>query len=520
MKRRDFLQKVAATGIVLPISLGFPSVRAFAKSPAGSPFQRIMSVNKDRIFILIRLSGGNDGLNTVVPYTNADYYSARSGGAEAISIAANKVVQLPDSSTMGLHPSFQPTSGGLLDLYKEKKMVIVQNVAYPNQNLSHFRSTDIWLSASDYNVYDNSGWYAKFLEKQYPDYPSILPADPFAIELGTYLSTTLVGKNNNMGVAVTDLSYIPNKPDDDPVAQNHEGDEEQYVKTILKQSNVFSNSIIAAGIKQQTNKVTYPTNNALATGLAAIARVIAGGLITQMYIVNVSGYDTHTDQLVTQANLHDQFAKAVFAFQRDLEGFGLDQKVCFMTISEFGRRPQSNGSGTDHGSAAPLFVFGAGVKGGIIGTDPDLKNLDSNKNLAMKYDFRQVYASVLGQWFEAAETDITSVALPRHFEQLPIFKVSASGISDNSDLEQTVFLGQNYPNPASDATIIPIAGILSGTDAKISVLTLDGREISSQEVMPGQKSVEINTKSLPNGSYFYVLTAGSVRRMQKMIVAR
>ncbi len=515
MKRRIFLQRLAATGIVLPMAMGFPRVRAFAASPDGSPFGRITSANKDRIFVIVRLAGGNDGLNTVVPYTNQDYYTARAEGS--IFIKADEVLKLSDSQTMGLHPSLKP----IWDLYNEKKMTIVQNVAYPSQNLSHFRSTDIWLSGSDATVYDNSGWYGRYLEGQYPDYPASLPKDPFAIELGTYLSTTCVGANNNMGVAVTSLDYIPAQAAADTVAATHAGDEESYIREIMRQSNVFSNSILAAGFKQQTNKSKYGTD-ALAQGLAGIARVIAGGLATQMYIVNVGGYDTHSNELSAQATLHETFANAVVAFQRDMEAFGLDKKVCLMTISEFGRRPQSNGTGTDHGSAAPMFVFGSGVRGGLIGNNPNFSDLDTNKNLKMQYDFRQVYASVLGQWFGASEAEITPKALPRHFEQLPIFQSSATmtDVHSTDDINATLSLGQNYPNPASTMTTIPVSGILSGSQARLNLFTLDGRLIAAQEVMPGQTSVTVNTEALSEGTYMYVLNVGGVARMNKMVVAR
>ena len=513
MKRRSFLQKVAATGIVLPLTMGFPRVRAFAKAPEGSPFARITAANKDHIFIIFRLAGGNDGLNTVIPYTNQDYYTARAEGN--IAIQANQVVKLPDSTTLGLHPALAP----LLELYKEKKMAIVQNVGYSNQNLSHFRSTDIWLSGSDADVYSNSGWFAKYLEQQYPDYPATLPTDPFAIELGTYLSTTLIGKNNNMGVAVGASDFIPGLPDTNPTADTHAGEEEEYVRQIMKQSNIFINSIIAALVKQTTNKVTYPTGNQLATSLQSISRIIAAGLTTQMYIINIGGYDTHSNQLTGQQDLHKQLADAVLAFQRDLEAFGTDKKVCMMTISEFGRRIVSNGSGTDHGSAAPMFVFGTGVKGGIIGSDPVLTDFEGPGNLKMKVDFRQLYASVLGQWYGASEAEITPNALPRHFEQLPIFQ-SINAVDEFETDTSLLSLGQNYPNPAKTETTIPMEGILSGMNAQFTLSTVDGKEIVSQTIMPGQKAVLLDTRSLSSGTYIYSLKAGKSRRSKSMIIER
>ena len=514
MKRRSFLNKLAATGMVLPMTMGFPRVRAFAQPPAGSPFAKLAAANTDRIFIFIRLAGGNDGLNTVIPYTNQTYYAAREEGQ--LYIEAKDVAKLPGSATLGLHPSLAP----LLPLYAEKKLAIIQNVGYPNQNQSHFRSTDIWLSGTDADVFSQAGWYAKYLEKMYPDYPNTLPSAPFAIELGTYLSTTLVGEKNNMGVAVADLSYIPGQPDADPTADTHAGDEEQYIREIARQTNIFSNSIIAAASKQLTNKVTYPTNNNLGAALAAIVRIIAGGLPTQMFIVNVGGYDTHSNQLTQQANLHKQLADALAAYQRDLEAFGLDKRVALMTISEFGRRVYSNGTGTDHGSAAPMFALGAGVNGGIFGRDPNLDDVEPPGNLKMEYDFRQLYASILSQWYGAADADIAPGPLPRQFTHLPIFQRAATGVAEDLAAAMGLELGQNYPNPAAVETVIPFGGVGPDMSVTLALATIEGREILREQLSSGQTSLRLDTRALPNGSYIYELRSGAARIARPMTVLR
>lgn len=515
MKRRTFIQKLAATGMILPMAMGFPRLRAFAQPPENSPFTKLAAAQSDRILIIIRIAGGNDGLNTIVPYTNAAYYAARSEGA--VSIAENEAVKLPGSDTLGLHPELSP----LKQLFEEKKLAIVQNVAYPNQNLSHFRSTDIWLSGSDANVYSQAGWYAKYLEEIYPDYPDTLPAMPFAIELGTYLSTTLIGEKNNMGIAITDLSYVPGMPDSDHLADNHEGDEEKYVREIMRQTNVFSNSIIAAAIKQSTNKAVYPTGNKLADALAAIVRVIAGGLTTQMYIVNVGGYDTHSSQLVQQANLHKQFAEALLAFQRDIEAFGLDKRIALMTISEFGRRVASNGTGTDHGAASPIFALGTSVNGGFYGREPNLEDLDNNGNLKMEYDFRQLYASVLSQWFGAADSELTPGPLPRTFAQLPVFQRLATGANESGTFAANgLSLGQNYPNPAIAETIIPFEGIGPNIIATLTISTIEGREILREQLTSGQTALRIDVRKMPAGAYIYEIRNGSARITRSMTVLR
>jgi len=516
MKRRTFIQRLAGTGIVLPVTLGFPRLRAFAQDPVGSPFARLVSGTNDRIFILIRLAGGNDGLNTVVPYTNPTYYNKRD--IDGLAIDANSVKKLPGSTTLGLHPNLE----ALLPLYSEGKMTVVQGVGYENQNLSHFRSTDIWLSGSNTDVYWNSGWYGRYLEAKYPDYPTTLPQHPFAIELGTYLSTTLIGESNNMGMAVSDLSYVPGQQDSDPVAGTHAGEEEAYVREIARQANIFSNAIIEAATRQLTNKVTYPVGNALALGLASIAKIIAGGLTTQLYIINVGGYDTHSNQLSVHGALMTQLAEAVAAFQRDLEAFGLDERVSMMTISEFGRRVASNGTGTDHGSAAPMLVFGTGVKGGIIGSDPDLDNLEGPGNMRRQYDFRQIYASVLAQWFGASGTQLAAAfppPAPAPFEQLPIFESAASIGAPVADARGALELGVPYPNPVVSTATIPVSGV-PAAGATLRLYTEGGRAVLTRDVESGQGSVALDVRSLPAGTYLYELRAGDQHRTARMTVVK
>ena len=518
MKRRQFIQRVASTGIVLPIAFGFPRMRAFGQSPKGSPFMRLAAAENDHVFVIIRLAGGNDGLNTIVPYANDLYYQARlAGTADDLSIAAAQVLKLSDSTTMGLHPSLAP----LLPFYEEGKMAIVQNVGYPGQNLSHFRSTDIWLSGSDYNVFDNAGWYAKYLEAKYPDYPEVLPEAPFAIEFGNFLSTTLIGEDNNMGVAVGDLSYIPGLPGTDDLASTKAGEEEAYVREVIRQSNIFSNAILDAYVVGPDNTGRYTNaSGGLGQGLAAVARMVAGGLGTRMFILNVGGYDTHTNQLTVQAQLHAQLAAAISEFQNDITTLGLADRFSVGTISEFGRRLQSNGTGTDHGSAAPVLFVGNGVNGGFFGSDPNLSDLDGPGNLKMEYDFRQLYASILAQWYEASESEMDP-ALPRDFTQLPIFKTSATGVDGPTGPGNTTLtLGQNVPNPASSSITITLGGITVGMEATLAVYSTEGREVMRRPIRAGETSVQLDVSGLPAGAYIYALNAGGARTTRQMTVVR
>lgn len=501
---------MGSAGIVLPITMQARSVTAFAQSMGHSPFMRAGAGYQDHVIVVLRLFGGNDGINTVVPYHDESYYKARSGSGVDVSIRPEKVLPLPGSGTLGFNPNFQ----GMHELFGEGKVAIVQNVGYPNQNLSHFRSTDIWLTASDAEKFEPAGWYGRYLEGRYPEYPERLPSDPYAIELGTTLGLTLVGRRHDMGIALFDLSYVPEQPSPEGDGELSREEEEKHLRGLLRQVNIFSSSIIAAQEKVPKNMAAYP-DSTLGRDLGMVARLVAAGLGTQMYVINVDGFDTHLNHVARHNWLLNHVSEGIRSFQRDLEAFGLDHRVTTMTISEFGRRIPTVGTGTEHGAAAPLFVVGSRVNGGILGHDPDIDDLDADGNLKMEYDFRQIYSSVLGQWLGASDDEILA-ALPRRFEQLPIFKAAES--SAGSEGSASVVLGQNLPNPASAHTVIPFDGIPSGAIARLTLHTLDGREILSRVLMPGDRSITIDTRPLPSGAYIYELAAGRTRLVRKMTV--
>jgi uncharacterized protein (DUF1501 family) len=463
------------------------------------------------VLVLVRFFGGNDGLNTLIPYRDDRYYRMRGAGTDVdLTVAPSRVARIGGSDTTGFHPSFAP----IANLFDEGKVSIIQNVGYPNQNLSHFRSTDIWLSGSDADVYDTSGWFARYLEEKYPEYPGLLPKDPFAIELDGHLGTTLVGRRADMGTTLNDLTYIPDSPDSNGSPATHGQEEERYILEIERQSNVFMNSLAAAEGRQKSNLVDYPGDgNLLAASLARVARLIASGLDTKMYIINVDGFDLHNNQAPRHEWLLKYCADAIHAFQRDVEAFGLDRRVSTLTISEFGRRVVPNGTGTDHGAAAPLFAIGTNVIGGIIGHNPDLGDLDANGNLKMEHDFRQVYASVLGEWFGASEAEIESGALPRAYTQLPIFRKAGEERAVGE-----LSLGDNYPNPASGITTIPIAG--AGGEVVLSLYTADGRRIRGEAVVPRSGAVTLDVSGLSPGTYIYEVVAAGRRAARKMSVVR
>lgn len=513
MKRRSFLKHLGSAGILLPGVLGSRSLTAFAQTMGHSPFFRPAG-GQENVIVVLRLSGGNDGINTVVPYHNESYYKARTQGGADVSVRPEQVLPIAGSSTLGFNANF----GKMAQLYQEGKVAVVQNVGYPNQDLSHFRSTDVWLTAYDPDRFEAAGWYARYLESRYPEYPELLPSDPYAIELGTTLGLSLLGKRHDMGVALFDLSYIPDLPGPAEEEILSRDKEESYLRQLQRQVNIFAGSILSAQNSVPANMVR-PTDTTLGRDLGTVARLIAGGLRTQMYVVNIDGFDTHHNHVSRHNWMLGHLGECLYRFQRDLEAFGIDHRVTTMTISEFGRRIPTVGNGTEHGAAAPMFVIGSRVQGGIIGHDPDIDDLMADGSLKMEHDFRQVYASVLGQWLGASDREI-GAALPRRFAQLPLFRSGGASSVADASAAAAFTLGQNAPNPAAGSTTIPFDGIPAGTSAMLALYTLDGRLVHAVPVMPGERSVTIDVRALPSGTYLYELVAGPLRRARMMVVAQ
>jgi uncharacterized protein (DUF1501 family) len=335
---------------------------------------------------------------------------------------------------------------------------IIHSVSYPNPSQSHFRSTDILMTAVDANQTDNRGWAGRYLEDRFPEYPAQYPnaemEDPLAIQIGYLTSTTLLGNQQSMGIAINDPDsfYQLVSRDFSPAT----GDLVAHIRKQQVLSIGYAAEIKAAA-DAGTNLATYPTasaNNSLADQLKIVARLIHGGLKTKIYFVSLSGFDTHASQVgfsdssVGQhATLLSKLSTAIATFQQDLHLQGIEDKVVGMTFSDFGRRATSNDSkGTDHGVAAPMFVFGTAIKRQTVGHNPDLTNgllpvdpmpWETYRNIAMQIDFRRVYTDVLNDWFGTQATT-TDTLLFRNFTTISLFsdviETVASGRWDNPNV--------------------------------------------------------------------------------------
>ncbi len=349
---------------------------------------------KNQILVVLQLSGGNDGINTLIPFTDPNYARLR----PTLGVATTDVLRLTDS--VGLNPNLSR----LKALYDQGKMAIVQGVGYPNPNRSHFRSMDIWHSASP-ATFERSGWLGRYVAACQCAQDNALPAISVGDQLNTmfWTDTTLVPAVASIGAFsfLTDTRYKNDRTFQMQTLQNiysqagNWSASESLIRRGTLQALAGSDELqkVAAGY---TSPVAYPANNGLAGQLKTVAQVIAGNLGTRLFSVSMGGFDTHANQKVSQDKLLGQLGDAIDAFMHDLVSMNKQDDVTIMTFSEFGRRVKENGSnGTDHGTAEPMFIIGNKVQGGMYGTYPSLGDLDTNGDLKFNADFRSVYAGIL-----------------------------------------------------------------------------------------------------------------------------
>jgi len=412
--RRQFLQSSALVGFGanVPTFLGRTAVAAPDAAKPGA---------KDTILVVVQLTGGNDGLNTVIPFADPDYAKCR----PTIGVKKADVKKLTDD--LGLHPAM----GDFAALYEDKKLAVVQGIGYPNPSQSHFRSMDVWHAAGTAESL-TEGWIGKALkQKAAPAFhlaesgtdtaplaltgaparvPSITSLEDFQLKTAA-ANATDKAKQKQLIEAVSEGS--PHSP-----SAGSQTDLLDFVRRTAATSYASSDKLQKIG-KGYVPKATYP-NTPLASRLKLAAQLIDGGIGARIFYVSIDGFDTHSGQggaTGSHANLLTAVSGAVAAFYKDVAARGHGDRVCVMTFSEFGRRAKENGShGTDHGSAAPMFLVGGKVKAGVVGAHPSLTKLDDG-NLVHHTDFRRVYASVLTDWLGLDAAKV----LGKGFDKLPLF---------------------------------------------------------------------------------------------------
>ena len=517
LNRRDFIKLSTIASASLPIALsGFP---IYAKDkPKGYNFLE----ENDNILVLIQLQGGNDGLNTVFDLHQYDNLQ---------NVRSNIIIPENELLTVNSTTRFHPSMFGMQQIWEQEKLGIIQNVGYPNQNRSHFRSTDIWNSASDADDYVASGWLGRYFEVNHATFPENYPnennPDPFALTIGKVVSETCQGVSSNFSMALED----PNNPgtalvsNTGAIPDNCYGDALSFVNDTIKQTNAYAEVITNASSSGNNLSEKYNDSD-LSEKLKHVARLISGGLKTKVYVVQIGGFDNHDNQVVEDdtktgkhADLLQELSDAMLAFQDDLKLLNIEDKVLGMTYSEFGRRIRSNaGLGTDHGTAAPLFVFGNCAKNQIFGDAPEINTaVDDKEGVQMQFDFRNIYSTILTDWLGATKQDSNTVLFD-NFDALPLFKPDCSAALSTDTILLDKAEINVFPNPTSDFINIKFFGTNEHT--KITLYNAIGavvKEITNKKYASNQQSLKIDIQSLSKGNYFVHYQTRGISKTKKIM---
>jgi uncharacterized protein (DUF1501 family) len=545
MKRRDFIKR-AAIGASAPIFLGGMPVRLMSNT-----FTQFLEGSEgDRVLVMLQLAGGNDGLNTLIPLNQySEYVTQReniaipeSGSRRYIDLDSS----LPGDKLIGLHPD----TTDFKSLYEDAKALFIQNVGYENMNLSHFRGRDIWFMGGGAQDYFPSGWMGRFLESSYPGYPDEYPnvdmPDPLGLEFG-YTQSLLFHRAEGIpaGIAITDpdtfYQLVTGVGIDPPayLPDSYAGEEMKYLIDIEAKSNQYADrlkEIYDAGVN--ATGVEYPTtypfnapsnvkNNNLSWQLKIVARLLSGGIKTRVFLVKIDGFDTHAGQVVgndptmgVHAALLYHVSTAVKAFTDDLSAQGIESRVLTCSTSEFGRRVYSNASlGTDHGKAAPVFLFGSGVKAGIMGSNPDLQDLD-NGNLKFQYDYRQIYTSILLDWLGASTGAIEASKFEDYIDTRLDIINSPFNVPENQGLRELLSIENIYPNPATDWLMVDYTLPQTG---KVVITLMNskglrtGRTIETSGIK-GKNGIRIPVHSMAPGLYILHLNFNGQAISRKVMI--
>lgn len=538
---------------------------------ASNPLSRLAQQgDSDRVLIILQLHGGNDGLNTLIPVEAYDqYYSRRANIAIPKSNSIRRYIPLdstlPADAQVGLHPDMQAMKG----MYDQGKMAFVQGVSYKNNNGSHFRGRDIWFMGGGSDDYFSSGWVGRYLQQeyaplQYPDdFPNDDMLDPLGIEMGSDVSLifhqegnipTSLSLNDPVAFAnlVEELEGFQDKDIDprgkvpDFLNNSPYGKEMNWILGLEKKSDDYAKRLYDVFLAGGETSVTYPNiypfnaptgskRNHLTPQLRLIARLLAGGCKTKVFMVKIGGFDTHASQVESydptmgiHAALMYHISTAMKAFQDDLKARGLEDRVLTVTTSEFGRRVHSNGSyGTDHGTGGPIFVFGRGVNPGVVGKVPDM----TKDNIEMQYDYRQIYANLLKDWMLVDEEKINNdiffgnfIDGPKedggNYEPLPLAVQVISSV--DSFVNQRFRLDGCHPNPAKNQTAF---SFMINAEGLVRVVMYDqnGKAIKTLingTFEPGEHKVQVDLTGVPAGLYIYKLNIGSFEQAKKLIVTQ
>jgi len=492
MKRRSFLHNLSHIGAA---SLITPNL-AF-----GTQFYNLNSylnntIDSGKILLLIKLQGGNDGLNTVIPL---DQLSNLNKSRPDVVLKDSEIINL-GVKDLGLHPELS----GFKSLYEENRLKIIQNVGYETPDFSHFRSMDIWESASDYNKFVTSGWVGRYIENQHPEFPNNYPnenfPDPLSVELGSP-SLLFSGVNSF-------TSFVSRNPqnfqeisadfDNNYDISNNRGFKLDYIQLVGRQSNLYGSRVKEAYLSGVCRFDYRPSG--LGSQFEKITKLISGGLNTRIYMAEHGGFDTHDSQVEdnnhskgVHSYLLKELNESILAFMQNMDDIGRSDDVLVMTYSEFGRTIASNGAlGTDHGTAAPMFIFGNKVDSGVLGINPIIpNNVKWQDNLSVEFDFRQVYTSIINQWMTHGPTTAKDV-LFKDFDELQIVSKEYTDI-DNDGVAD---INDNCPD-TPEGSVVDLNGCVLFT---LAANNYNVKSVSASCIGSNNGKIEVNAEDT---SYTY-----------------
>ena len=515
MKRRDFIKStfaLSAIGSCLPIYLVGSNKRFNFRNS---------NISSDKIVIFVKMNGGNDGFNTLIPHQNYSYYDLR----PTIAISAEELHPITD--TLGFHPALNNWQ----ELYNEQKMAIIQGVGYQNGNLSHFRSSDIWDTGSNEDIELTTGWLGRLLETEYPDFPNNSPEHPLAIQYNSANLLEFKTTDSNTGLYIYDPdimesiitgNYIDNINQNIP--DTYGGNELAFIKELDYMAFNYC-QILSDSAQNAPNTIfSYPTTN-IGDQFKITSKLITGGLSTPFYRLYQNGYDTHIDQLSRHEQLLSELSSALNVFINEMETLGLLDRILIITTSEFGRRVYENGSGgTDHGTSAPLFIFGSKINSGIYGVDPDFNQLDENDNPLVQFDYRQIYTSIITDWFGLNQS-VANQIFSENFNRISFVNTNMS--SENYIKPRRIEIQAPYPNPFNNSITFDYK-LFKDSNVEIVIFDMKGnlvKNLFSGEQISGFKSIKWNAinnkgKKVSAGEYLAQIKIGDFTQTKKMIFVK
>ena len=510
--RRSFMQALGLVGTGSML-LGKLPVSAATSTPLSAALSISESEN---VLILVRLKGGNDGLNTVIPNYDYDKYAN-----------LRPTLRIDSANSFALSNEFRMPNymNSLQPFWSEGKMKIVHGVGYPNQSLSHFSSSDIWSSAGNRGEVLQTGFLGRYHEELYPDYLLNPPENPPAIQIGGLSNLMFVGEQTSYAFSVANINQLTQIAENGAVydmvnlPECDYGDQLGFMRSVNNTTFNYA-SVIGEAYNNASNEVAYD-NNSISKQLALVSRLIKGGLKTKIYMVTIAGFDTHANQPDKHQRLMTNLTKAISNFYNDLSSQNLDSNVLTMTLSEFGRRSKENASsGTDHGAASTMLLFGKGLEGsGFVGNHPDLNELDNHGNLKPTNDFRDVYASILENWL-CIDSDVVDATLRNTFNRLNLgLTCSSLGIEDDkfSDFK-------HYPIYSENNVYVEFI-LKRAMHVEIQLINILGQNVGkvhNERHVSGTYRVNLNPQArrYSPGQYIYSVIADGKAFSKAIIIAK